>query len=54
MVREGIPFVLVPGAFIILFGVLQWWIPAAVFLIVCLFMAYFFRDPKRTVPTEPQ
>ncbi|HQX57426.1 MAG TPA: phosphatidylserine decarboxylase [Pyrinomonadaceae bacterium] len=53
MVREGIPFVLVPGAFIILFGVLQWWIPAAVFLIVCLFMAYFFRDPKRTVPTEP-
>ena len=53
MVREGIPFVLVPGAFIILFGVLQWWIPAAIFLFICLFMAYFFRDPARVIPDEP-
>lgn len=53
MVREGIPFVLVPGAFIILFGVLQWWIPSAIFIFICLFMVYFFRDPARVIPTEP-
>lgn len=53
MVKEGIPFVLVPALFVVAFGVLHWWIPALVFLFICLFMAYFFRDPKRNVPTEP-
>ncbi|MBP6002991.1 MAG: phosphatidylserine decarboxylase [Pyrinomonadaceae bacterium] len=53
MVKEGIPFVLVPGALIILFAVFQWWIPAVIFLLICGFMAYFFRDPARVIPTEP-
>jgi phosphatidylserine decarboxylase len=53
MVKEGIPFVLVPGALLILFAALQWWIPAVIFLLICGFMAYFFRDPKRVIPTEP-
>lgn len=36
-----------------LFGILQWWIPAVIFVLICLFMAYFFRDPVRVTPTEP-
>lgn len=53
MVKQGIPFILIPAAFVGLFAILQWWIPAAIFLFLCLFMAYFFRDPKRTIPNEP-
>lgn len=44
---------LIPLIFVIGFGVFQWWIPAAAFLFLCLFMVYFFRDPRRNVPTEP-
>ncbi len=53
MVKEGIPFVLIPAFFVAMFAILQWWIPAAAFLFICLFMAYFFRDPRRTIPDEP-
>lgn len=53
MVKEGIPFVLVPAVLVVMFAILQWWILAAVLLFICLFMAYFFRDPKRTIPSEP-
>lgn len=53
MVKEGIPFVLVPGIIFVGFVLLGWWIAAALFLFLCLFMAFFFRDPKREVPTEP-
>ncbi len=53
MVREGIPFVLIPAAFAAGFAIFGWWILAAVFLFLCLFMAFFFRDPKRSIPTEP-
>lgn len=53
MVKEGIPFVLVPLAIALGFAYFQFWIPMAVFLFVCGFMAYFFRDPKRTVPQGP-
>jgi phosphatidylserine decarboxylase len=52
MVREGIPWVLVPllaaGA-ALFFG--PWWLAAALFLLAA-FMAYFFRDPRRTAPSE--
>jgi len=44
--------VLVPFAAAALLAIFNWWIPAAAFLLLCLFMAYFFRDPKRTIPTE--
>ena len=52
MVRDGLPFVLVPlllalcAAF---FGL--WWL-ALPLLLLTAFMAYFFRDPQRTVPDE--
>lgn len=53
MVKEGLPFVLIPALFVVVFGILGWWVAAALFLFVMLFMAYFFRDPKRNIPSEP-
>ena len=53
MVRDGIPWVAVPLALAIipmLFGL--WWIAIA-FILVAAFMAFFFRDPRRKIPTEP-
>lgn len=59
MVKEGIPFVLVPLVLTFLFVGLYFWIGGIVFLVAALgwlvltaFMAYFFRDPRRTVPGE--
>ena len=51
MVREGIPFVLVPVLIAAAFGWLQWWPLVVLFAAVVLFMMYFFRDPHRVVPT---
>jgi len=61
MVKEGLPFFITPIALalviaflFIIFGVPIFIIlPIVLFLIgLALFMAYFFRDPKRTIPTE--
>lgn len=52
MVKEGIPFIAVPFVIAIIFAIFQIWIGAVIFVGLALFMAYFFRDPKRTVPTE--
>lgn len=52
MVREGIPWVLIPllaAAAALFFG--PWWV-AAVLGLLAAFMAYFFRDPSRTAPSE--
>lgn len=51
MVKEGIPFVLVPLLISIGLIYIGFWVVAAIFLVLMLFMAYFFRDPKRTIPT---
>jgi len=53
MVREGIPFVLVPlvvGAVPLAFG--YWWISIG-FLFIAAFLAFFFRNPSRPLPTDP-
>jgi len=50
MVKEGIPFVLVCLLIAGVFAFFGWWIVAAIFVGLTLFMAFFFRDPKRTVP----
>ncbi len=52
MVREGFPFVIVPAIAALVFGFLQLWVLAALFVLVALFMAYFFRDPARSIPDE--
>lgn len=53
MVRDGIPFVVTPillGAIPVVFG---YWLLALPFVAIAGFMAFFFRDPHRAVPTEP-
>ncbi len=52
MVKEGIPFVLIPFAIALIFAFFQIWIGAALFVGLAFFMAFFFRDPRRTAPTE--
>jgi phosphatidylserine decarboxylase len=50
MVKDGIPFVLVPvvvGLILLYFGL---WPLVIVFFGLAAFMAYFFRDPRREIP----
>jgi len=51
--REGIVYILVPGAVAVLLLILGLWPIAIPFAIVTAFMAYFFRDPKREPPKDP-
>jgi len=58
MIRDGIPFVVVPlvPAFIcLLLGFwIMWFVVVAIpLLLVAAFMAYFFRNPRRSIPLEP-
>ncbi|MGQ0542734.1 MAG: phosphatidylserine decarboxylase [Blastocatellia bacterium] len=50
MVKEGLPFVLIPSIIALILGFFQVWIAAALFMLLAAFMAYFFRDPYREVP----
>jgi len=53
IVKESIPYIVVPlllGAGAAVLGF--WWV-AAILLLVTLFMAFFFRDPKRVPPSDP-
>lgn len=50
MAKEGFPFILVPAVIALLLGYFQLWAICAVFVLLALFMAYFFRDPHRNVP----
>lgn len=52
MVKEGFPFVIVPILIAFVFGFFQIWIGAIVFVGLALFMAFFFRDPRRLIPNE--
>jgi phosphatidylserine decarboxylase len=52
MVRDGIPFVAVPAALAIVPMLFGYWFVAIPFLIVAAFMAFFFRDPRRTIPAD--
>ena len=53
MVRDGIPFVAVPVVLAMIPILLGYWPIALIFLFLAAFMAYFFRDPRRTIPSEP-
>lgn len=50
MVKEGLPFVIIPLVAGLVFIVFGFWIAAALVFVLAGFMAYFFRDPDRTIP----
>lgn len=52
MVRDGLPFVIVPIVLSLPPAFFGYWPISLGLLAVAGFMAFFFRDPRRTVPTE--
>jgi phosphatidylserine decarboxylase len=52
MVKEGLPFVIVPLLIALVFAFFYLWIGVIVFILLAAFMAYFFRDPRRAIPTD--
>ena len=53
LAREGIPFIIVPLALAAGFAFFSFWVLAIFFVLVAAFMAFFFRDPRRSIPLEP-
>ena len=53
IVKESIPYILVPVLLAVAAAALGFWYVAAVLFLVALFMAFFFRDPKREPPSDP-
>lgn len=53
MVRDGIPYVAVPLVLALAPVIFGFWLLAIPFVAIAAFMAYFFRDPHRAIPTEP-
>jgi phosphatidylserine decarboxylase len=53
MVKEGLPFVILPFVIAVVLAMLGWWLAAGILVFITAFMMYFFRDPHRNVPTEP-
>ena len=52
IVKESIPYIVVPLLLAAGAAALGFWWVAAIFLLVMLFMAFFFRDPKRVPPSD--
>ena len=52
MLRDGIPFVLIPLAAALLAALTGYWYVAVPLLLIALFMAYFFRDPERAALSD--
>jgi phosphatidylserine decarboxylase len=52
MVRDGIPFVVVPMLLALVLVIVGYWMVAIPLVLLAAFMAYFFRDPQRSVPAE--
>jgi phosphatidylserine decarboxylase len=53
IVKESIPYIVVPLLLAAAAAVFGFWWVAAILLLVTLFMAFFFRDPKRVPPSDP-
>lgn len=52
MVKDGIPFVVIPILIAFIFAFFQLWIGVLLFILLAGFMAFFFRNPHRQIPTE--
>ena len=53
IVKESIPYIVVPVLLAVAAAALGFWYVAGIFFLVALFMAFFFRDPKRVPPSDP-
>ena len=53
MIRDGIPFVVVPIVLAIIPILIGYWWAAIPLLLIAGFMAYFFRNPERSIPLTP-
>ena len=52
IVRDGLPFIIIPALIAAVFLLFGFWIIATLFLLLTLFMAFFFRDPEREITTD--
>ncbi|MCA1635891.1 MAG: phosphatidylserine decarboxylase family protein [Acidobacteria bacterium] len=50
MVKDGIPWILIPALAAIAAALFGLWLVAAPLLVIAAFMGYFFRDPRRDPP----
>ena len=53
IVKESIPYIVVPVLLAAAAAVFGFWWVAGFLLLLTLFMAFFFRDPKRVPPSDP-
>jgi phosphatidylserine decarboxylase len=53
VVKESIPYILVPVLLSVAAAVPGYWYVSAFLIVVALFMAFFFRHPRRVPPTDP-
>jgi len=53
IVKESIPYIVVPVLLGVAAAALGFWYVAGFLFLLTLFMAFFFRDPKRVPPTDP-
>ena len=53
IVKDSIPYILIPTVLGVAAAVLGFWYVGAILFVVALFMAFFFRDPKRVPPSDP-
>lgn len=51
--REGLAYILLPAVLTIIALVVGYWYVGLAFLLLALFMAFFFRDPERQPPGDP-
>jgi phosphatidylserine decarboxylase len=53
IVKESIPYIVVPVVLAAAAAALGFWYVGGFVFLVALFMAFFFRDPKRIPPSDP-
>lgn len=53
IVRESIPYIIVPLLVSVAATIFGLWYVGLFFFLIALFMAFFFRDPKRVPPDDP-
>lgn len=53
IVRESIPYIVVPLLLAVAATAFGFWYVGLLLLLLALFMAFFFRDPKREPPSDP-